>query len=147
MAPLLAELGSDPLFERATALAFRQAVDPRFLREATVEQLAAHVVREAWLTGPHLSKPTVANVEYYEDYAVARVTYPEGSASYLRLVQEAGFWKIDLRPTLRQSNDAAARLGRNGDVVVLNLVEQMTGSRPGDDIWEPPLAGHPYCAE
>jgi hypothetical protein len=144
-----ASLRFDPLFERLTALLFRHVADPEFLREATVEQLAAYVIREAWLTGPHLSETTVVNVEYYDGYAIVQAKFGDASDSYLRLVQEAGFWKIDLRPVLRQNNDALARRLRspNEDAVLLIAVERITGSRPTDDIWQPPLAGHLYCLQ
>lgn len=108
-------LDSDSLFERLTALLFRQAGELEFLRGATPEELGAYILEHAWLTGDELTETNVLETEHHDGYAVVHAMIGEREA-YLALVQEAGSWKIDLRPILRRNNVAIARMSASARV-------------------------------
>jgi len=144
-------LRSDPLLERIIAMAFRYQADLDFLQDATGEQLAAFAISEGWIRAETLAETTLTEVEYYDGYAIGQVEGRGLPASYVRLVREAGAWKLDLRPFLRQSNEVIASQslahGTDEDAFILDLIERRAGTQPAGEIWKPPLGGTRYCQQ
>ncbi len=132
------------LMDRLMILSLRHRVGATRLQKMDAKQLFVYSVQNGWIGKDGIQRLRLAEITLEPRTAKAAYTFDgKETGLYLLFYKQHNAWSLDLTNVLRTGNaalvDALRQEGRDENEFIFNAIASVTGSRPPQSIWHPPL--------
>jgi hypothetical protein len=132
------------LSDRIYTLLLRHDVAPAVLQRMNGAEVVSHAVEQGWIGREGADGLALGNYEVMGNIASGTILRPDGSETAFKMgfVMQDGRWRLDLVALMDLTRAAfefaLQQSGLEEDAFVLAMLEQVTGRKPGPEIWNPP---------
>jgi hypothetical protein len=132
------------LSDRIYTLLLRHDVAPAALQRMNGAEVVSHAVEQGWIGREGADGLALGNYEVMGNIASGTILRPDGSETAFKMgfVMQDGRWRLDLVALMDLTRAAfefaLQQSGLEEDAFVLAMLEQVTGRKPGPEIWTPP---------
>jgi hypothetical protein len=132
------------LSDRIYALLLRHDVAPAALQRMSGAEVVSHAVEQGWIGREGADGLALGSYEVMGNIASGTILRPDGSETAFKMgfVMQDGRWRLDLVALMDLTRAAfefaLQQSGLEEDAFVLAMLEQVTGRKPGPEIWTPP---------
>lgn len=132
------------LSDRIYALLLRHNLEPAALERMSGAEVVSHAVDAGWIGREGADKLELGNYQVEGDVASGTILRPEGGETAFKIAfaRQEGRWRLDLVALMKLTRVAfdysLQQSGLSEDDFVLLMLEDVTGRKPGPEIWSPP---------
>lgn len=132
------------LMDRLMILSLRHRVGARRLQQMDAKALFVYSVENGWIGKDGIQRLSLAEILVEPRTAKAYYNFNgESSGLFLLFYKQAKGWALDLTNVLRTGNAALVEslrsANRDENEFIFDAIASVTGSRPPQSIWHPPL--------
>ncbi|KIC93530.1 hypothetical protein [Flavihumibacter solisilvae] len=135
------KLNSLPLIDKITILTFRHRASKEEITSMDGKGLFIYAIKNGMVGKNSVANNTIGEVTIDKDFAKGQLVV-RGNAvpMYFHFYKEQANWKLDLTSLFPIANMTFKKMiedsGEEENEFLLNLLEMMTGTKPGPEIWE-----------